>query len=229
LIFPFLLCCKEINRVEVIKGLLAGGFVLATITLALHHQKYWLDFYLSFLEWIKMQLYMVKVAPCSHPEMIEGKYVKFQGEYPARLDSEIANVFNILRHEFNINVKRNYITVGTVLTYLGLFYFALKRPFKGLPEALLMGMLLYWLFEITAPINKTTYYFVELFFIVYYLAGRFNDLHIAGKIFLMLSFLFNFLGFVPINMVIAELCLIASLCIYLLKEYSRSPDTVIAR
>ena len=222
LIFPFLLCCKEINRWQVIKGLLAGGLLLAGITLALNHENEWLDFYLSCKEWIKMHIQGIELIQCPHPEIVEGKLVKFQGEYPARLDSEITNLFGIIHHKFNVAVKQNYITVGSLIIYLALLYFSSKRPFGLLPDALLMGMFLYWLFEITAPFNKTSYYFLELFFIIYYLAGKFKELNTASKVFLLLSFLFNFLSFVPINMVIAELCLIGSLCFYLFKEYFQS-------
>ena len=222
LIFPFLLCCKDINRVQAIKGLLSGGLLLGVITLMLNHQNYWLDFYLSCKEWIKMHIQGIEVVQCPRPEIVEGKYVKFQGEYPARFDSEITNLFSIIQHKFNVAVKQNYITAGTLVAYFVLLYFSSRKPFRLIPEALLMGMFLYWLFEITAPINKTSYYFLELFFVIYYLAGKFNELNNASKVFLLLSFLFNFLGFLPVNLVFAELCLIASLFFYLFKEYFQS-------
>jgi hypothetical protein len=100
--------------------------------------------------------------------------------------------------------------MGAIVSYLAALLIAYKKPFLLFSEAILMGLLLYWVFEVVSPISKMSYYYVELFVIVFFLAGKFKELSVAGKILLIASMVLNFLDFVPLNMTIAEILTIGS-------------------
>lgn len=217
-IFPFLLFSTDTNRRQLLTGFIGGGICFAALTLLFGHERFWVDFYLSCKEWVKNNLSGFKYEYCDAQYMVEGKKVAYQGKPGAILDTEIASLGVILERVFGWNVDQSKLTMACVPVYLASLFASYKRQFVVFADALMLGMLMYWMFEFTAPLMKASYYFIELFIVIYYLAGKLQSLTKMEKVIILLSFVFLFLVFIPLNMVGAELLLMTVLSLYIARQ-----------
>ena len=218
LIVPFLIFWTGINRKELFFGFLCGGFLLLAITFLFKQQYFWIDFYNSGKEWIKNNTSGMKYIGCSTPVVTEGKSLLYQDQaFHWKIHSQISDLFFIIKSKFKFMIPQVYLLGSFLIVYLFALILCLKRPAKLFSEALFAGILLYWACEMTTPILKMSYYYVELFVVVFFLAGKFKKLHLQEKILLFAALAFPYFFFLPMNLVIAELFTMASLFFYLFK------------
>lgn len=226
-LFPFALLSSQINRKQLAAGFVGGGVVFAGITLLLHQVPLWLDFLASCREWAHYYSTDFKFKYCkAYKSVIEGK--RSNVVYVFHADMEVMTPRSLIKRITGININYSLLLWFAILSYMGALLVSFRKQISLLPEALLTGVLLYWVFELAAPIPKTTYYYVELFIVVLYLAGKFTQLHKPEKVLLIFSMLFIFLDFVPINMLIAELFTMSSLAVYLVRSrFNTPPDLLV--
>ncbi|HMH33192.1 MAG TPA: glycosyltransferase 87 family protein [Puia sp.] len=215
LIFPFLLLSIETDRRQLLTGFLTGALVFALITIVFKQESYWLDFYHSCREWINNRVSGIQFSKDGWPGVDREKAVIHDHLLKPR--SEIGDIYNLVKFKLHVDIKPIYLISAFCLVYLTAFFLSWKKQTRFFSEALLTGILLYWFGEMTTPVLKMSYYYVELFFVVLFLASEFKALQVLEKALLALSFLFTFLYFFPMNLFIAELLLIACLSCYLFR------------
>jgi hypothetical protein len=213
-IVPFLFLCRDIKRTQLFAGLAVGALFFAGLTIILNQTHYWLDFYNSCKDWVKNNTSGMGYVRCSWPGTDWEK--KLVPHKPLRWTSEIGDIYFMAR-SMHIDIKPFFLFGAFILAYLGALWVSIKKPATNLIDAILIGILLYWFGEITTPVLKMSYYYVELFVVVLYFAGKFKDMRLAERMLLIASFLFIFLDFLPMNLVIGEFCLVTCLIVYLVR------------
>jgi len=219
LLIPFLFYATNINRKHLLVGLVSGCVFFIGLTLLLNHGHYWLDFFRSCKDWVEYYVSDVPHRPCYVLDSIEGKIVRFPQIRPMQWQGEVVNVFDILFNKTGVKINQTPINIGCASVYLLVLYACYKKRFAATEDMILTGIVLYWLFEICGPIPKTSYYFVELFIVVYFMAGKFSVLSKSNKLVFLISLLCSFLDFIPVNLTLSEILLMISLCQYLLQKY----------
>jgi hypothetical protein len=222
LIVPFFIFCIGINRKRLFFGFIGGGLFLVAITLLFRQQYFWIDFYNSCKEWIQNNASGMNYASCSTPKVTEGKSLTYQDiAFHWKPHSQISDLFFITKIKFHFLIKQVYLFSSFSLVYLFTLFIYLKKPAKSFSEALFAGVFLYWILEMTTPILKMSYYYVELFVVVLFLASKFKELHIKEQILLVVALVLPYFFFLPMNLVIAELFTMACLFCYLYRmKYS---------
>ena len=220
LIFPFLYCCYKVNRKLLIAGFGSGCAMLLLLTVLLNEQQYWIDFYHSCKDWMAYFVSRSKTgATCYFKEIIEGRKFRYGQLTPASWSSQYANIFPIVYRKTGIDIPLPLISFSCVVVYfLALFYWWKSRA-SELGHGIMMGILLYWLFEICSPIPKITYYYTELFIVALFMAAVFKQALPVSRLLFVLSMVTLFTSFIPANLVLAEMLLMISLAVYLITKY----------
>ncbi|MEO7046884.1 MAG: hypothetical protein ABI091_16395, partial [Ferruginibacter sp.] len=217
LILPFLFFSSDVNRYQLFGGLAAGILSFVLLTLILDQGSYWADFYHTGREWVKNNSSGMKFVGTSFPGADTERQLIPHAPLPWR--SQIGDIHTLAYSLFHVNIKSFYLFGLFFVTYFICFCACLVKPAQYFKEAILMGILLYWFQETTAPILKMSYYFVEIFVIVLFFAGIFKELNLTCKLLLISSFLFAFSRFIPMNLLDGELCTIACLFCFLYSAY----------
>jgi Glycosyltransferase family 87 len=218
LLVPFCFLCRWIDRRYLFLGLSGGALFFVAITFLFKQEGYWLDFYRSCTEWMKNSSSGLKLAGCPAPAIVEFKTVHYQQHgFVLKYKTQITDIFSIASTKFHILLPQVYLFGFFLVTYLSAIYFCIKRPARSFSEALLTGVLLYWMSEMTAPILKMSYYYVELFTVVLFLACKFIDLAFREQCLLLAGLLLSYSFFIPMNLVIAEVATMTALLSYLLR------------
>lgn len=221
LLAPFLFLCREIKRIQLFAGMAVGALFFAGVTLIFNQTPYWLDFYHSCKDWVKNNASGMTYKRCYWPEAVLEKEIV--PHKPLRWRSEIGDIFFMAKAKHII--IRPFILYSTfIAAYLSALYVSFKKPAIYFVDAMLMGILLYWFGEITTPLPKMSYYYVELFVVVLYFAAKFRDISLAERLLLVASFLFIFLDFLRMNLVIGEYCLVTCLILYLVRIKRKSVE-----
>ncbi|HYE54192.1 MAG TPA: glycosyltransferase family 87 protein [Chitinophagaceae bacterium] len=225
IITPFLFLSKETRSRQLLAGLTSGGALLALITAASGQVPHWIDYYHSCREWVRINTSGLVTTGCNHLKVVEGKVVNF-GADANRLvwQSEIVDIFHLAKAKLQTSINAAYLLVLFALAYAGALLLCYKKLVQAFSRAILAGILLYWFSEMTAPVLKMSYYYVELFVVVLFFAGRYYLLNLTQKTLLAASLLFTFLPFVPMNLTIAEFCTAACILITLLQRAPASHD-----
>lgn len=219
LIVPFLFCCRAIKLKPLLAGLCGTGTILAGMTLLLHHELYWYDFYLSCKEWLHNNTIGIKNDYCHYVVKLEGKVVMMEFiPNPVRWQTEFYSLQFFIKKYLHLSIDYTYYNLFFLVTYFIALVICWKKKILSMSHAVLAGLLLYWFSEFTTPIMKACYYYVELFVVVLLLAGRYRELTLAEKILLACSFILPFLKPLPLNMVSAELCTVLCLTLYLARK-----------
>jgi len=222
LIVPFIFCCRHMNRKFLLGGFAGGSIFLIILTFALHQENYWIDFANSCKDWLDYFESGKKAGRFFSAETLEGKKLVAKGSLLIRWKSEVSNLFPLLANSTGIRISQTVITTSWAVLYLTALLVWFKTTVKGLADAIMAGLFFYWLFEITGTIPKMSYYYVELFVIVYFLAGKFSVLSKSNKLVFLISLICLFLDFIPLNLTLSEILLIVSLCQYLLQKYLKN-------
>lgn len=216
-ILPFLMLCQTINRKHLLAGWGAGMLLFGIITLLLNHQHYWLEFYQTSKEWINHYASGIDLPMCHFTLTVEGQTFK-AGPNTPRWQPEITDLFHLIKFKLRLNINATYLTVAFFIVYIvSIFSFYKRRP-ANYTYALFAGVLLYWFSEMTAPLLRMSYYYVEMFVLILFLTGNFRNLPKSGKVLLIASFVFMFLKPLPMNLMTAELCTIACAVTWLLRK-----------
>jgi hypothetical protein len=217
-IIPFLLFWREMNIKQLLAGLTAGGIFLILMTLLLHQQYYWFDFYLTCKEWIKNNTSDANFKTYPFKIFLEGKdMATYKNPNAVVWDEEYHDIYNLVWSRYGISIKPIYLTASFLVMYVVALAVAWKKKFPSFPDALFAGMLLYWCVEMCTPVIKTSYYYLELFVVVYLLICKLKELTLFEKILLAGSFIFPFLKDFLMYLAVAELCTVCCVASYLIR------------
>jgi len=222
LLVPFMFCSRKINRWQLFGGFVLGCVCFLVLTFWLRQENYWLDFYRSCKDWVEHYTSGRGYKVCYSLKTIEGRTVILPQQRPVQWEAEISNVFNILFNKTGIRINQTLVTIACASAYLIVLYASYRKRTADIVDLLLAGLVLYWLFEICSPIPKTTYYFVELFLVVYFMAGKFTDLTGSNRLVFLGSLFFLFADFIPGNLTIADILLVISLSQYLFSRHLKT-------
>jgi hypothetical protein len=170
------------------------------------HYEYWKDFYYSCVEWLNyFSTTHDPSPPCYTLGSIEGR--SFPMVNPdVKLSWHYANLLPIIRRTTGISIPTTAVfAICTLVYFTGLVVTYKLKP--ALIPGLLLGIIMYWLFEIISQVPKTTYYFVELFPVALYLSGRLPQKPSSRWLILPAILIINFLDFLPANLALAEYAL----------------------
>ncbi|HYE54193.1 MAG TPA: glycosyltransferase family 87 protein [Chitinophagaceae bacterium] len=219
LLVPFVLVCRNMNRKQFIMGLGSGLLSLGMLTLALGHQQYWFEFYETCRLWLQHSANETPMPMCHFTHTVEGKTFK-RGPTTLYWQSETTDLFRLIRNQLHINIKAVHLSLIFILTYVSTLVISYKRTVLSFTGALLTGILLYWFSEMTSPILRTTYYYVEMFAVVLFLAANTGRMPVAGKLLLLASFTLLFFSSFPMNLMFSEWCIIGCAIIMLSRKHS---------
>ncbi|RZK47618.1 MAG: DUF2029 domain-containing protein [Pedobacter sp.] len=222
MIFPFVYCSYRVNRKLLIAGSGVGITMLILLTFFIHHQQYWVEFVNSCKDWITYWTADNSIGrPCYFPEIVEGRQFRYGQLKPADWTTQFANITPLISRKTGIDLPLSMLSISCITAYLlALIYWGkLRRAEPG--DGLMMGMLLYWLFEICSPIPKTTYYYTELFIVALFMASMFSQTHPSARMLFTLSVILLFTFFIPANLILSEMLLMISLGVYLFTKYRK--------
>ncbi|RZK47619.1 MAG: DUF2029 domain-containing protein [Pedobacter sp.] len=222
LVLPFLFLTNSPGRKTLFYGFVTGGTFFLLLTFLLNHGHYWRDFLRSCNDWLSYFISQQDIQPCRHYAIVEGVHVQATGTLPFHWKSEVTNVFNTLRRITGIQVNQLLVNITLGFLYMMVLYKWFRAKAVDFEDAIMSGVFCYWLYEICNPIPKMSYYYVELFIVVYYMAAKFNESSKFVKLLLMLSAVWLFLDFLPVNLSTSEMLLMASLILFLINKSRRN-------
>jgi hypothetical protein len=223
LMVPFMFLWKETKRAHFLTGLVTGALFFTGTTFFAHQQFFWIDFYASCKEWVKINYSDYELVRC-HINIKPERMTLHRPPDNFFWRSQMVNVFEIFKRKLNINVKLIYLNGLFVVFYLTGLISLYKKPLRSFEDVVLAGIFFYWLSEIASPYMKMSYYYIELFVVVIFLAGKFHLFTMYSKFLFVSIAILPFLYFIPMNLALAEYCLMFFLLYYLTQKTGRHGD-----
>lgn len=216
LLIPFLFLTQQAHRKNLFSGLLLAGIFLLSFTALAGHIHYWVDFARSGRIWSANNSSGMEYFFYTWENVSREKTLLPHPPFPWR--SQISDLHTLILSKTGTPAHPLLLGIIFILLYSLALYRCYAKPFLNFQNALLIGVVLFWVAITTAPVLKMSYHFVELFSVLLFVAANYRQLNRIGQWLLAAGFAISFLQIILMNLVLAEWLFIASICIYLLRQ-----------